>query len=337
MSNPYEDANRLNGGADLTQAQIDALMNAERATRFVNIDRISLGLKPIPVDVAAALGRSLPPEPIIQPMPVVPTTSWLSHNTVTPFDNLWAIWARVQAKVAGHVGFEWAETTDRGSQGRTFTDADAVTICFAIAYQAGTYRQYARKLGISAEAAGRRIRILKQGGYLTTRVANPHKFRIASPTAKSLKLVGLNARRLSGDESQLMHRLMVTQVGLEHELAGDPVLSEYVIGIDKSRQLLFPSVIKPAEKTHRPDLVVRRLDEKTGEIRTISLEIERTRKRRRDLANVLWDTARSGRVDGVHYISPDRPIIKLVQELARVNKISDEVTTEFRALPDWAV
>ena len=331
MTNAYEEAIRLKGGLDLTQQEIDALMDAEAATRIENVGRAERGLPPIPVNVSNVI--SVPP-PAPAP-PVLPSARWKSDNTVAPFDALAEIWERIEARVFAHVGAEWTEAVGQDSKRRLFTETDAHLVCFAIRYQAGTYDQYARKLGVDTEAARRRIKMLERGGYLTTRVANPFAFRTASPAAKAMNVVGLRTRVPAGAESQLVHRLMVTELGLEHELAGDLVLSEYAIGIDPGRSLLFPSTTKPREKTHRPDLVVRTVDPATGEIRTISVEYERTLKRRKELAAAIWDTARSGRVDGVRYVSPERSILKAVRDIARLNIIDAETVTEHRSLPEW--
>lgn len=334
MINAYEAAKRLKGGADLNQQEIDALMAVERATRFVNIQRIEMGLQPIPVDVSKVVSpRPISTPPAHQPAP--PATRWKSDNTVGPFDAVALARERVRAQVFEHVGKEWTEAVGAESKRRYFTETDAELICLAIRYQAGAYDQYARRLGIDAEAARRRIKMLERGGFVKTRVANPFTFRIASPSVTAMRLAGLRTRVFAGAESQLVHRLMVTELGLEYELAGDLVLSEYEIGVDQGRGLLFPSTTKPGEKTHRPDLVIRTVDRTTGEIRTISVEYERTLKRRKELSAAIWDTARSGRVDGVRYISPDTSILKIVDEFARINKIDAETESEYRVLPDW--
>lgn len=333
---PYHQALKLNGG-DLNQEQVDLLMAEETRVRILNENRAASGLSPIGVDVAGLLSHTLQSRTRPGPERVVaePTTHWVPCDTHQRFDTLEEIWRVRRQMLSAHVGTQWLETVVGKSVRRTFTEADATLLFFAVCYQAATYEQFGRKLGIRPYAAGRRIKILERGGYLTIRVANPFKFRIASPTVKTMRLVDLRGRHYTGAESQLVHRLMVTEIGLEHELRGHGVLSEYAIGVDPEHRLLFKSPTYWQTATHRTDLVVRILDPNTGTVTVRSIEYERTRKRKKELANAIWYTAQSGRVDELLYISPRREILKLVEHYAAINKLSAEVTTVYRPLPAW--
>ncbi len=327
--NSYEKALELTGG-ELTPEQTFRLTEEERAVRFVNIGRVEAGLDPIEVDVETAIGY-VPPPPAPE-LPPAPTTYWVAPPNSSHFDDLHGAWEMFERGVTAHVGTRWSETVRNKRALRTFTKTDAAIVCFAIRYQAATYEQYARMLNIAPKAAQRRIKILERGGYLITRVANPFQFRIASPTLKSLQLVGLKTRVFTGAESQLVHRLMVTDLGLTYELGGMRVLSEYVIGIDPYRRFLFPAARRDRTETHRPDLVVEKVDPDTGEVELCSVEYERTRKSKQVTLDALWATSQSGRVDAVVYISAEPSILQMVERLARLNHIAAETYTHHEPL-----
>jgi hypothetical protein len=196
-------------------------------------------------------------------------------------------------------------------------------------------------LGISTDAADRRLRVLTAGGWVSRLKlfrGYPACYQI---TPAGLQLSDSRLRATRVDLSEYEHDVGVAWLtlaarsgtfGAVREVIAERTLRSHD-GANRDRQPLGVRLggIGPGgrERLHYPDLVL-----VTPEGRRIAIELELTSKGRTRRERILGGYGADARIDAVLYLVQDRSVGRAVQASARRLGISDRVLVQSVVLPE---